>query len=224
MTVSPPTDDAQQPRESVVRAVRRGLAYGVLLLVLAVTAVTIVIPRLAGAVPLTVLSNSMAPTMPVGSLAVVKPTLPLDMTPERLDVMTPDQVRAAQDLSGIHPGTIVAFQPQANDPMLVVHRIRSITSTYSLKDGTHRYVLVTQGDNLRTEDEPSFDHMVRGEVWYHLPLLGYVNDKLNSGPASTPLVVGIAVVGYSIAAVYGIRALRVHPAGDARQDVASRLE
>ncbi|WP_425956720.1 hypothetical protein [Xylanimonas sp. McL0601] len=205
-----PTLNLAEPRlrESGWRAVRRGLTYGGLLLTLALAVFTIVIPKFTGSVPLTVLSNSMAPSMPVGSLAVVKPTLPLDMTPARLDVLTPAEVREINDLSRIRSGSIIAFQPNPGDPTLVMHRVQSIRSTMGTTGEPARHVFITRGDNLDADDRPVEEHMVRGEVWYHLPLLGFVNDKLNSGPAHTPLILGIAAVGYGLAAVYIVRAVR----------------
>ena len=51
----------------------RAVSIAVLLLVLALGAVVVAIPRLAGAIPLTVLTSSMEPRLPPGTLIVVPP-------------------------------------------------------------------------------------------------------------------------------------------------------
>ena len=54
----------------------RHLAWAFVIAVLAVLTVTVAVPRLAGATPYTVLTSSMEPGLPAGSLVVVKPVDP----------------------------------------------------------------------------------------------------------------------------------------------------
>lgn len=195
-----------RPREAHLRAVRRGAAYGVLLLTLALTAVTIVIPSVAGAVPLTVLSGSMSPTMPVGSLAIVRPTMPT-IPHDELTVMTPAQVREINDVSRLRIGDVVAFLPHDGQHTMVMHRVVDQTASHPIGGGAGRSTYITQGDALDTSEEVH-DHMVRGVVWYSLPWLGWVNQHLNASHWHTPLAITIVVVGYGSATVYAMRAVR----------------
>lgn len=79
-------------RERRRSAFARGLAYGTLLLAALVTFLSIVLPMILGAVPLTVLSSSMEPSLPLGSLAVVRPTMRAGLElPE--GTMPPEQIR-----------------------------------------------------------------------------------------------------------------------------------
>ena len=54
----------------------RVAAWTVILGVAAVLAVAVLVPRVGGATPYTVLTGSMAPTYPPGSLVVVRPVDP----------------------------------------------------------------------------------------------------------------------------------------------------
>ncbi|MDR2723247.1 MAG: S26 family signal peptidase [Cellulomonadaceae bacterium] len=194
-------------REPARAAVLRGLAYGGLLLALLLAALTIVLPTVLGAVPLTVLSNSMAPGLPAGSLAIVQPTkgtVPAD----GLTVMAPDAIRDINDTSGITAGDIIVFQPHGGDATLVMHRVQSMSSTVAAASGQISHTFTTRGDALTVDDAPVADHQVRGVVLYSLPLLGYVNNALNAG-GSARWVTGLVVIaGYGVAIYYATRALR----------------
>jgi signal peptidase len=78
-----------------------GVAVVFLAAVFGVAVLAVGFPKLAGAVPVTVLSNSMAPIMPVGSLAVVTPTMPLSTDVESLSV---EEIEQVNDVTGIEPG------------------------------------------------------------------------------------------------------------------------
>lgn len=202
-----PAADAEH-RHQVARVVAgqlwRGLCYGLLGLSLAVTAATIVVPKLVGAVPLTVLSDSMAPGMPAGSLAVVRPTMNVEdgQDVSTMDAAAIDEVNHVDELA---VGDVIVYQPDANDGTAIMHRITGISVK---QDGARQFT--TKGDNNDVADsEPVDDHMVRGEVWYHLPYLGYVNDFLNSGESRHRIaVVTIAVIGYGWAVICLARAAR----------------
>ncbi|GAB2469221.1 hypothetical protein [Xylanimonas ulmi] len=197
-----------------VRAVVRGLSYGTLLLVLLVTALTIAVPHLAGAVPLTVLSNSMAPAMPVGSLAVVRPTMPLSVSAHELETLSPGQIREVNDTSHVGVGDVILFAPNPNDATLVMHRVCEVRS-YASSTGEDRSVFVTQGDNNSMLDAPVHDYQVRARVWYSLPVLGHVNDALNAGEHSAKAIVAVAVAGYGAALAYLVRYVRASSTADA---------
>jgi signal peptidase I len=134
------------------RSVGVGLGYGVLGVVLLVAAVTILVPRFAGAVPLTVLSGSMEPTLPVGSLVVVRPVDPAD----------------------VRIGDVITYLPNPEDPTAITHRVTGITHR---TDGGVTFT--TQGDANDAPDLPVQDFQVRARVWYVVHHLGHVNSAVN---------------------------------------------
>ncbi len=192
--------DAEVPRRrSGWASLLQGLSIGALLLTVAVACATIVLPKLTGAVPLTVLSNSMSPGMPVGALAVVRPTMDIDASSLEID-----DVRAVNRVDDIRLGDVIAYQPSADDSTLIMHRVIGVTDR---ADGTREFL--TQGDNNAAADPAVEDYMVRGEVSYHLPLLGYVNSFVNgNGAHHTMLVILVAVGFYGWAGLQLARALR----------------
>jgi signal peptidase I len=126
------------------------VSWFALLAVLSILALTIVVPRLTGSTPYTVLTGSMRPTYPPGTLIVVKP-----QDPETLGV-----------------GDAITFQKESGDPEVVTHRI--IESRQSSK-GVRTFV--TQGDaNPSRDKNPVVVEQIRGKVWYSVPYLGYVNN------------------------------------------------
>ncbi|MFE3289509.1 signal peptidase I [Rhodococcus sp. NPDC059234] len=128
------------------------VSWLVLLLLLAILALTIVVPRLTGATPYTVLTGSMRPTYPPGTLIVVKPQDPLTL--------------------GV--GDAITFQKESGNPEVVTHRI--IESRQNSK-GERSFV--TQGDANPSRDmNPVVPEQVRGKVWYSVPYLGYVNSVI----------------------------------------------
>lgn len=132
-----------------------GISAGLLAVLLGIGAAAIAVPRFTGSVPLTVLSSSMEPSLPAGTLLIVRPL--------ELDQM--NQVRV---------GDVISYQPNPMDPTLVTHRVTGITS-YS--DGS--WVFTTQGDANDAADDPVYDFQVRAKLWYSLPHLGWVSDAIN---------------------------------------------
>lgn len=115
----------------------------------AILAATIVVPKVAGAQPYTVLTGSMQPDYPPGSLIVVKP-------------------RPADEIT---PGDVITYQIRSGDPEVVTHRVVEVTRD---PEGQRRFI--AQGDaNSIVDDEPVRPVQVRGVLWYSIPYLGYVN-------------------------------------------------
>jgi signal peptidase len=121
-----------------------------LLLAAAVTVLgvaLVLLPMATGSVPLTVLTGSMSPTYPPGSVVVVRPT----------------------PVSQLRVGDPITYQLRSGDPEVVTHRITSIVFT---SDGTRE--LITQGDANGAPDlEPVIAAQVRGRVWYSVPWVGH---------------------------------------------------
>ncbi len=108
----------------------------------------IVVPKATDARPLTVLSGSMEPTYDPGDVVIVR-----EVDPDELKV-----------------GDVITFQPVSDDPQLTTHRIIEIAY------GSEGQSFVTQGDNNGAPDlEPVTAEQVKGEVWYSVPVVGYVS-------------------------------------------------
>ncbi|WP_258142395.1 signal peptidase I [Arthrobacter sp. MYb227] len=132
-----------------------------------------VLPRVIGAVPLAVLSGSMEPRFSAGDLVISQPV----------------------DPAQISIGDIVTFQPEANNPALVTHRV---VSKFVGEGGAIGFT--TRGDANGVDDEPIIGAQVRGKVLYTLPWVGHVvnalNPKLRTGllqGAGALLLVGAVV-------------------------------
>lgn len=152
---------------------RNIVSWVLLLAVGAVLLAMVVVPRLSGATPYTVLTGSMEPGLPPGTLVVVKPT-------------------PATDLSA---GDVITFQPYSGNPAVVTHRIDGI-----FYDAQSQMRIYTKGDaNNVADDWVLVPEQVRGRVWYSVPKLGRVNSLL-SGQSRSVLVtvVGVALAGYAV--------------------------
>jgi signal peptidase I len=159
------------PSKGLLQYVVTGLSVGLLGLVLFVAAVVIVIPRAAGATPVTVLTSSMEPTLPPGTLVVVKP-------------------KAVHD---IHVGDVMTYQIRSGDPAVISHRVIAITTST-----TNGMTFTTKGDNNAEADPPVVPAQVRGVVWYSVPLIGYVNSALDQSQRSWVLpAVGVLLILYA---------------------------
>lgn len=146
----------------------------VVLASLAALAVAVVVPRLGGATPYAVLTGSMAPALPPGTLAVVRP-------------VDPEQV-------GI--GTIITFQLASGEPTVVTHRVVGLVRGL---DGDLRFR--TRGDANTGPDRALVRPVqVHGALWYSVPGLGHVNRYMNGDRRDvlTTVVVGL-LLSYSLA-------------------------
>lgn len=148
-----------------------GLSAGVFTLVLALAAILIVVPWAGGATPMTILTNSMEPTLPPGTLIVVKPK-PID---------------------DIRVGDVVTYQIRSGHPEVVSHRV---IKTSSSSDGKRTFI--TKGDNNDAPDPTVVAGQVRGVVWYSVPWIGYVSMFID-GAGRSLIVPAISVVllGYA---------------------------
>lgn len=146
--------------------VRSIVSWTLLIAMIAVLAMTIVIPRITGSTPYTVLTGSMEPTYPPGTLVVVK----------------------AADPASLGPGDAVTYQWESGKTAVVTHRI---TEVEHAEDGELQFV--TQGDaNPMPDERPVVPEQIRGKVWYAIPYLGYVNNFVTGKQRSILL---IALVG-----------------------------
>lgn len=165
----------------VVVFVERALAAAVVAVAGVALVAAVLVPRLAGATPYTVLTGSMAPAYPAGTLVVVRPS------------------------DSIALGDVVTYQLRSGEPEVVTHRVVGVGTSV---DGERRYT--TKGDaNPVADPDLVRDVQVRGEVWYRVPYLGHVS-ALFTGQQRQWAGTGLAVLlaGYAAWQVVRLRAER----------------
>lgn len=117
--------------------------------------IAVLIPRVSGATPYTILTGSMRPTMPPGTLVVVKPA----------------------EIDQIKVGDVVTYQMESGRPTVVTHRVVALVSSLSGERS-----LRTQGDdNPVADSELVRPVQVRGTVWYSVPFLGRLSLLFTGG-------------------------------------------
>ena len=149
------------------------------LAVLAVVALALSLTALPWAVhghTLTVLSGSMRPLLPVGSVLVDRPT----------------------PVNALQIGEVITYattDPGNGRRVLVTHRIAAIASTPTGR------VFTTKGDANRTVDSrPVLARQVMGTLWFDVPYLGLVRSFLLNGAglvmlgSGTTLLLAIALL------------------------------
>jgi signal peptidase len=159
---------AKSPKGDVWRSIRSGLSFGLLLLVLALAAVLIVIPRIVGAIPLTVLTSSMEPTLPPGTLIVVRPV----------------------DTDAIAIGDVITYQIKSGEADVITHRVVGIDLG---ADGTRTFTL--KGDNNAVPDvDPVREVQIQGKLWYSVPLIGHLSLFMNGDARGIIVPIGAGLL------------------------------
>jgi signal peptidase len=140
-------------------------------------AVLTVVPRAVHGSALTVLTGSMTPTIPVGSVVVVQPV----------------------DAGTLHVGDVITYQRTPGKPDYVTHRITAIHT------GTTPVTLTTKGDANRGEDvSPVPVTAVRGRVLFHVPYLGTLRNAVSGGAIALPLAV-LGLIAYAASQLLAAR-------------------
>jgi signal peptidase len=167
------TARGQRLPAAVLRWGSRVLFTAVVAGVLALIAVLLVIPRLTNGAALTVLTGSMSPDIPAGSVVVIRPA----------------------DPGTLRVGDVATYQVSPGREVFITHRIVRID------DSTSPASFVFKGDANRGEDnDPVPAGAIRGEVWFHVPHLGAVRDSLQ-GTAGLGLLAMLLLGGYAVAQV-----------------------
>jgi signal peptidase len=126
----------------------------------------ILVPKLTGSRPLTVLTGSMSPEYPAGDVIVVRPA----------------------DTEDLRIGDVITFQAESGNPELTTHRI--VGAVLTAEGMQYR----TRGDANGADDSvPVRPEQVRGEVWYSVPKLGYVATWASGATVRT--IVDVAAAG-----------------------------
>lgn len=189
--------EPKQPR-GLLHYIGVGLSGGLFAFVLLLAALVIVVPAATNSTPMTVLTSSMEPTYPPGTLIIVKPTDPQD----------------------VRIGDAITYQIESGKAAVVTHRVIGVSS--SSAGGVS---WTTQGDNNDVADAAAvIPDQLRGKVWYSVPWIGYLNNLVN-GDARGWIVPTIAVglflyAGYMLAsgisgAARKRREQKAAPEGDA---------
>jgi signal peptidase len=131
------------------------LAASLAVVTLAAVAVALtLVPALVGGHALTVLSPSMVPALPPGSVLVDRP-------------VAADSVRVGDVI------TYATTDEVSGVPILITHRVVAIESNSAGP------TFITQGDaNNAADDRPVEGAQIRGKVWYHVPYIGVARNFL----------------------------------------------
>jgi len=175
--------------------VGRVAAWLVIFSVAVVLAVAVLVPRLAGATPYTILTGSMRPDLPPGTLVVIKPV----------------------GISDVGIGDVITYQLQSGKPTVVTHRVTAVSQ--SLRGET---TFTTQGDANNAPDNKAVKPVqVKGKLWYSVPYLGYVNNAITGKERDTTMIVVVSgLLVYSAFMLTGslrdrLRKPRKHVSSDA---------
>jgi len=135
-----------------------GASAALLVAVVVLALILIVVPKVAGATPLTVLTQSMEPLYPPGTLIYVLPV----------------------KTSEIRLGDVITYQIESGKPAVISHRVIAINSP---AHGERSFIL--KGDNNSDPDQAAvLPVQVRGRLWYSVPLLGWVNSAVGGSKRS----------------------------------------
>jgi signal peptidase len=163
-----PTTAQSAKQKGVFHYIGTGISFGLLALVLMMAVLVIVLPMVTTATPYTVLTGSMNPSYPPGTLVIVKP-------------IATDQIRL---------GDVITYQITSGQPGVITHRVIQIVEPSEPGDTVS---FITKGDANSLPDAPVKPVQVRGKVWYAVPFLGWVNNAING--SSRALIVPIVAGG-----------------------------
>ncbi|MBO9521285.1 MAG: signal peptidase I [Nocardioidaceae bacterium] len=147
----------------------RALAWAAAGLVVLVLALTVVLPRIGGGSTYTILTGSMRPSLPPGTVVVVRPT----------------------PAEKIRTGDVITFQLRSGDPTVATHRVRSVGVSAG---GELRFV--TQGDANDAPDVAVVRPVqIKGVVWYSVPWAGYPSLKLGADVRQVAVMSAVGLLG-----------------------------
>ncbi|MHC2997786.1 hypothetical protein OB08_00170 [Microbacterium sp. HJ5] len=179
-------------RTSVPRMILTGFSWAILALVALLAIVVVVVPFVTGSKPYTVLTGSMAPQYPPGTLVVVKPA----------------------GIDEINLRDVITYQLESGRPEVVTHRVVAVGAA---ADGEP--LLITRGDANDADDpDPVREVQIVGKLWYSVPYIGWINNVVTGEArawAIPILVAGLFVYGL-VAIAMGFRDRRRAKAALAR--------
>lgn len=161
MAVEPATEripvvgSEAEPRIHPLRVATRWAGTTALVVVVALALAVAIVPALAGAIPLTVLTGSMEPSLGVGSTVVVRPGPPGE----------------------IAVGDVITYtdrNTESDETRIVTHRVIGVESGPAFR---------TQGD-ANEDPDPGLVQAadVIGVQWYSIPWVGLLRERLFTPP------------------------------------------
>jgi signal peptidase len=170
----------------------RILLLAVLGIIAFAIAVLTVIPRASHGTALTVLTGSMTPGIPVGSVVIDRPV----------------------DPGTLHVGDVATYQKQPGKAEYITHRIVKIDTS------TTPAMFTFKGDANRGPDgTPVSATAIRGKVWFHVPYLGALRDALHTrgGLAGVAMLL---LAGYALyQGLVALKERKTEPAKSVEADV-----
>lgn len=159
-------------RKGPLHHIGMAVSFVLLMAVAFIALAVIVVPIASNSTPYTVLTSSMEPVYPPGTLVVVKPI----------------------DTADIRVGDVITYQLASGEAAVVTHRVTAVMQTPG-----EETTFTTKGDNNDLADaNPVKPVQVRGAVWYAVPFIGWVNNVINGGARSI-LIPAIASVLFAYA-------------------------
>lgn len=167
------TPDPPPARRGWVRLALTSLMSGLLAVIVGICVLAIVVPAVTGSTALTVLSSSMEPALPPGTMVVVRPTDPNDIT----------------------PGMVMTYQIASGEPAVATHRV-----TQSLLTADGERLFITQGDaNPSADPNPVREVQIKGTVWYAIPFVGWAALAFQGQQRAIVITLAvIALFGYAL--------------------------
>jgi signal peptidase len=160
---------AQTKEHGVLYYLGLGLSWGLLAFVALVAVLVILVPAVTKSTPYTILTSSMEPGYPPGTLVIVKPI----------------------EVDDIAIGTVLTYQLESGKPEVVTHRVTQIIQPTTPDDEKS---FVTKGDaNSQPDAAPVKPVQIKGAVWYAVPWIGWVNNLVNGDMRAViiPIIAGL---------------------------------
>lgn len=153
------------------------------LVIIIVLCLSVSVPHLLGYTQYVVVSGSMEPAIPVGSLVFSKPTEPAELV----------------------QGEVIVFYTERHTKTPVTHRV--VENRFADRE------IITKGDaNDDNDPSPvSYDDVI-GKVEHHIPRLGYLTAPLGTGPGKAAAL-AVIIAGYLLAMYGGNIRIKKDPKG-----------
>lgn len=157
---------AEGERVSIWRMAFQAFSWVLLILVALLAIVVVVVPLVTGAKPYTILTGSMVPQYPPGTLVVVKPV----------------------DVEEINLGDVITYQLESGKADVVTHRVVAVGAA---ADGEPLFI--TRGDANDADDpEPVQPVQIVGELWYSVPYIGWINNVVTGQARAWAIPIAVA--------------------------------
>ena len=196
MTTTSGRSNARRATLLVVRWLTRLVLFVALASIIGAITILMILPRATQGSALTVLTGSMTPEIPVGSVVMVRPV----------------------DTATLRVGEVATYQKKPGVDEYITHRVTKIDRT------TNPVSFTFKGDANRGPDmDPVPATAIRGEVWFHVPYLGAIRDSLH-GKAGLSLLAMLVLGGYALSQVAGAMKDRRSTRRAAQQPASSSSE